>query len=224
VSKSGSSTSKNKYMQDAYKKQASKNNYNAYKAKLNSEQQKVYNSSINRNYNINNKMSFESAMRTRPQRINVYNSRPIYIHVDSHHFGSSFSYGYASVGPWDLWFLLRASELFWYHHWDDIYAYRNYFEAAQFANMEARIRALEAQNIVRDANYLEPGVDPDLQFSNDYQQNHTGSIYYTNRHPSRAGNVIVTLIILLIIVIILVIIIRKVSRPKRSYGSNSGIY
>jgi hypothetical protein len=123
-----------------------------------------------------------------------------------------------------LWFLLRASELFWYHHWLDIYAYRNYFEASQFANMEARVRALEAQNVVRDANYLEPGVDPDLQFSSDYQQKHTNSIYYTNKYPSRAGNVIVTILVMLIIIAVLVIIIRKVSRPKRSYGSNSSIY
>jgi len=224
VSNSSSSTSKNKYMEDAYKKQVSENNYNAYKAKLNSEQQKVYNSSMNRNYNVNNRMSFESAIRTKSQRINAYAKRPIYVNVNTGYFSSPFSYGYASVGPWDLWFLLRASELFWYHHWNDIYAYRNYFDASQFANMEARVKALEAQNIVRDANYLEPGADLDLQFSSDYQQKHTGSIYYTNKHPSRAGNVNVTLVILLIIVVILVSIIKKVSRPKRSYGSNSSIY
>ncbi|MDP4180446.1 MAG: hypothetical protein Q8942_05060 [Bacillota bacterium] len=214
-------SSKKTYMQDAYKKQASTKKYNAT---LNTEQQKVKNSTMNKNYTVSNRMSLEDALRTRPQRITVYNSRPIFVNVNTHYFGSSFSYGYASVGPWDLWFLLRASDMFWYNHWNDIYAYRSYFDAAQFAQMEARVRALEAQNIARNSDYMDPDVDPDLQFSSDYQQSHLDNIYYSNRYPSRSGNPFITFIIIIIIIIVLIIIIRKVSKPKRPKGNYSRIY
>jgi len=178
---------------------------------------------MKRNYSVSNKMNYDTAMSTRPSRIRVYDRRPIYVNVNTRYFGSPFSYGYASVGPWDLWFLLRASDLFWHHHWHDIYAYRNYFDTAQFAQMEARVRALEAQNIVRNESYLDPDVDPDLQFSNEYQQKHASNIYYTNKYPKRAGNPIITIIIIMVVLFLILFIIKKVSRPKRS-GSSSDIY
>lgn len=179
---------------------------------------------MKRNYNLSNKMNLDDAMRTRPSRIKTYSSRPIFVNINTGYFGSPFSYGYASVGPWDLWFLSRASELFWYHHWHDIYAYRNYFEAAQFAQMEARVRALEAQNVVRDTNYLDPDVEPDLQFSSEYQEKNASNIYYSNRSATRAGNPMVTIIVILGMAVVIIVIIKKVSRPKRSQASNSRIY
>ncbi len=204
-------------MEDTYKKQASTKKYNA---SLSSDQKKIYDSSMNRKYSVSNRMDFEDALRTRPQRINYYSSRTVIVNYNTSYFRSPISYGYASVGPWDLWFLMRASEMFWYHHWADIYPYRNYFDASHFAQMEARVRALEAMNIPRDDDYLDPDVDPDLQFSDDYQQRNIDTIYYSNRYPSRVGNPIVTIIIILIIIMILITIIKKVSRPKKPRGQS----
>lgn len=219
---SKTNTQKNTYMQDYYKQQTSSANFKTYNQTLNADQRKVYDSSMNTRYNVGNRMSFEDSLRTRPQRINVYTSRPIRINVIN--FGGPFSYGYAYVGPWDLWFLMRASDLFWYHHWADIYPYRSYFDAVQFAQMEARIRALEAQNIARDPNYMEPGVDPDLQFSNDYLQKNPGAVYYTSKYSQPVGNPVVTVIVIILIVVLLVFILRKVSKPRPRRPSDSRIY
>ncbi len=223
--KSKTDTLKNTYMQETYKKQASQNNYSAYKQKLNDEQKKTYESSFNNTYGSGSRMDFDSAMRTRPQRISDYSTRPIRININTYQFGGPFSYGYAFAGPWDLWFLMRASDMFWYHHWNDIYPYRDYFEAAQFAQMEQRIRALEAQNIPRDATYMEPGVDPDLQLSSDYLEKNVDKYYYTNQYAKPVKNPVGTLIGVVIIIAGLVLILRHFSRrrPKNPYGGG-GIY
>lgn len=225
ASSSKVNTAKSSYMQDYYKKEVSTKNYSAYKQTLNSDQKKVYDESMNSTYKVNNRMNMEDALGSRPQRISYFeSSRPVRIRINTFYFGGPLSYGSAYVGPWDLWFLMRASDLFWYHHWAQIYPYRDYFEAQQFADMQARISQLEQQNIARDPSYMDPGVDPDLQFSNDYQQNHLDSIYYTNKYPNNAGNPLVTLIIIVVIVILLIIIIRKISRPRRIKPSDSRIY
>lgn len=217
-------TLKNSYMQEQYKKQASTANYSDYKSKLNDEQKKVYESSFNRSYNVNNRLDFDEAIRTRPQRINVYNSRPIIINYNSGYFGGPFSYGSAFAGPWDLWFLMRASEMFWYHHWHDIHPYRNYFDDHQFRQMEERIRRLEQQNIARDPNYLEPGIDPDLQFSSEYTEKNLDRVYYTNKYSKPVGNPWLTIVIIVLIVVVLIIILRKVSRPRAKKNFDSRIY
>lgn len=203
-------------MQDEYKKQASTSNYSEYKQKLNSEQQKAYESSFSKSYNVNNRMNFDDALRSRPQRINVFNSRPVYVGLNPVYFGSPISYGHAFAGPWDLWFLMRASDLFWYHHWHDISPYRNYFQEQQFRDMERRVQELEAKNNgVRDENYLEPGVDPDLQFSGEYQEKNLDRIYYTDKYSKPVSNPVQTILILIVIAAGLILIMKNVARPRR---------
>lgn len=218
------STARSAYMKDTFKTTTSKNNYSAYKKGLNDQQKKSYDSSMNNNYKMNNRMNFDDAIRTRPQRMSAFNSRPIFINVNPGYFGGPFSYGRAFVGPWDMWFLMRASELFWYHHWTEISPYGNYFNAAQYAQMDARVKQLEAQGVVKDPNYLEPGVDPDLQLTSDYQEKHIDNMYYTNKSPNNTGSIVVTFIIIGGIIIVLIIFLRKVSRPRPKKGSFSRIY
>lgn len=217
---------KTKYMEDTYKKQASSASYDTYKQKLNEDQRKTYESTMNTKYNTSNKMNFDDAMRTRTSRMSTFEKRPVIVNINTGYFGGPFSYGRAFAGPWDLWFLMRASELFWYHHWNDIRPYSNYFEAAQFANMERRISQLEAQNIARDPNYMEPGVDPDLAFSSEYQEKNLDNIYYTNKYTKPYKNPIKVFIPVLLISVGLIIIIyslsrRKVQKPPKRTG---GIY
>lgn len=213
-------------MQDQYKKEMSKSNYKTYQQKLNDEQKRVYDSSFSNSYRVNNRMNFDDAMRTRSQRISVFDSRPVRIHYNTYYFGGPIGWGSAFVGPWDLFFLLHASDMFWYHHWNDIYAYRDYFDAAEFAARERAIRDMEARNIARDASYMDPDVDYDLQLSNDYQQKNLDKLYYTNRHPSTGGGTVVTIIVLVLIGVGVVLVIRGVSRsrarPKKPH--NSSIY
>ncbi len=166
-------------------------------------------------------MNYDDAVRTRTSRINSFNTRPVFINVNPTLFGGPLSYGYGSVGIWDLWFLMRASELFWYHHWNEISPYRNYFQAKQYSDMEARVKALEQQNIKKDPNYLEPKVSADLQYSPDYQQKHLDQMYYTDKYPGNTGNPVVAVVFLGIGAVILIIVFKRFMRPRvKSFKSD----
>lgn len=222
---SKSSSKKYSYMQDTYKKQVSEKNYNKYKQKLNAEQQKVYNDSMKRDYRTSSRrMSFEDAMNTRTSRINSFNKRPIRINVNSAMFSSPFSYGYAYVGPWDLWFLMRASEMFWYHHWLEILPYKNYFNQEEFEEMEKRIEELEKQRILRDPKYVEPDTDLDLQFSQEYQEENIDKIYYTDKYSTNSISSDDVVNLIMISGVILAIVIRVLSKPKQKKSHYSKIY
>lgn len=211
-------------MKDTYKATASKNNYTAYKKGLNDQQKKTYESSMNQEYTMNSRMNFDDALRTRSSRISSFNRRPIFMNVNPMYFGGPFSYGHAFVGAWDMWFLMRASEMFWFHHWAEISPYRNYFDQQKYTQLESRVKELEGQGVVRDPQYMEPGVDPDLQLSSDYQEKHLNSMYYTNKGPNQVGNVVVVILILGAATGVLILIIRRSARPKSKKSSYSRIY
>lgn len=219
-----SNSVKKSQMEDAFKKAESQRNYTTYKQSLNDEQKKVYDSSMKKSYNTGSKMDFDYAMRTRNQRINTYGTRPVIINVNRGLFGGPLSYGSAYVGIWDLWFLTRASDLFWFHHWHEISPYRNYFEDARYAQMEARVAELESQGYVKDSNYIDPNVDSDLQFSKEYQQQNLDNIYDRNSPQKSSGNPFMIIIILAGSAVLLIVIIKKVSRPKNRAAFSSKIY
>lgn len=212
------------YMQDTYKKQVSSKNYTTYKQKLDSQQKKIYNESLKKDFGLgSNRMHFEDAINTRSSRIKNFSSRrPIFINVNRGMFSSPFSYGYAYVGPWDLWFLMRASDLFWYHHWNEISPYRSYFDNQEYEKLEKRVQELEQQGIKRDPTYLEPGVDPDLQLSQQYQEQNVDKVYYTDKYPARSAGT--TVVIIIVTSVALIIIIRKISKPKKKKAHYSSIY
>lgn len=210
-------------MNDTYKKQSSGRSYTTYQQKLNTEQQKAYNTSYSKNYNYQ-RTGFEDSMRTRPQRISMFDRRPIIVAANPMYFGGPLSYGSAFVGMWDMWFLMRASDMFWFHHWNDIYPYRDYFEASKFADMEKRVKALEQQGVVRDESYVDPEVDPDLQFSDEYTQKNIDKVYYTDKYSTPSTNPVAAVIILVGVGVVLVIILRKVSKPKPKKTFQSRIY
>ncbi|MCX8128746.1 MAG: hypothetical protein N3I35_01445 [Clostridia bacterium] len=222
---SGSKSKKSSYMQDTYNKQASSSKFNSYKQNLNSEQKRVYDSTMNTNYRVKDRMSFEDAMQSRPTRINNFNKRPIFINVNRGYFGGPMGYGSAFIGPWDMFFLMTASHMFWYHHWNEIRPYRDHFNQAEFDRLEARVKELERENNgIRDPNYMEPGIDPDLQFSKEYQQKHLDNIYYTNKYSQPATNPFAIILVILVIAIVLIIILKKVSRPKPKKTYHSRLY
>ena len=220
-----SSSKKYSYMQDTYKKQVSGKNFNTYKQKLNTEQQKVYNDSMKRNYGTGSRrMGFEDAMKTRTSRINSFGKRPIFMNVNTGMFGSPFSYGYAFVGPWDLWFLMRASEMFWYHHWLDITPYKSYFNQQEYEKLEKRVGELEKQGVQRDPNYVDPNTDPDLQFSQQYQEENVDKIYYTDKYSTSSASSGVAVVLIIVSAGALIIVIRKLSKPKPKKSHYSRIY
>lgn len=223
---SNTTSKKNSYMKDTYKSQVSSKNYNTYKQKLNAQQQKVYDDTMKRDFGIGAKrMSFEGAMNSRSSRINSFGTRPIFMNINRGMFGNPFSYGYAYVGPWDLWFLMRASELFWFHHWNEISPYRDYFDKQEYEKLEQRVEELEAQGVQRDPNYLEEGVDPDLQLSQQYQEENVDKVYYTDKYPtSSSAGTGGTIAGIIIISIVLVVAINRVSRPRPKKSHNSRIY
>lgn len=185
---------------------------------MNAEQQKVYDSSMNRNYNVGSRLNYNDALNTRTQRISYFDSTPVRIHVNNYYFGGPLSYGSAFVGIWDLWFLMRASDLFWYNHWNDIYPYRSYFDTNDFAARQAAVMAMQNQGIAKNPSYLDPNVDPDLQFSKVYVDNHMNNIYNVNRH---SANPILTLLVILVFVGMLIFIIKHLLKKpvKPRYSS-----
>jgi hypothetical protein len=222
---SKSTSKKYSYMQDSYKKQVSSKNFNTYKQKLNTEQQKVYNDTLKRDYGTGSRrMGFEDAMNTRSSRINIFTGRPIIMNVNRGMFASPFSYGYAYVGPWDLWFLMRASDMFWFHHWSEISPSRSYFDQQEYDRLEKRVKELEQQGVKRDPNYLDPDVDPDLQLSQQYQEQNVDKVYYTDKYPTSSGSTGTAVVFIIITSVALVIVIKKISKPKRKKSHYSRIY
>ena len=220
---SKTATQKNAYMSEQYKAQTSGSNYSTYKENLNSDQKKTYDESFNKSYTSGSRMNFEDAMNSRSQRINDFSFRPIFVGYNPFYFSGPLTYGMAFAGPWDLWFLMRASDLFWYHHWNDISPYRNYFQESQFQDMENRVKALEQKyNGVRDPNYLEPGVDPDLQFSSDYTAKNIDKVYATGKYSSSWGDSAETVVSVIIAAVIMIVIIRRLSRSGNGTDKNRG--
>lgn len=212
-------------MQDTYKSQVSGKNFSTYKQKLNTDQQKVYTDSMKRSYGSSTRrMGFEDAIKTRTSRINTFSKRPVFVNVNTGMFGSPFSYGYAYVGPWDLWFLMRASELFWFHHWSEISPYKSYFDQQQYADMEKRVKELEQQGVQKDPEYLDPDVDPDLQLSQQYQEENVDKVYYTDKYPTRSASAGAAVVVIIITGVALIIVIKAVSKPKRRKSHYSRIY
>lgn len=211
-------------MESAFKNADSKRSYTTYKQNLNGEQKKVYDSSMKKSFNNVNRMDFDYAMNTRTQRINTFGARPVIINVNRGIFGGSLSYGSAYVGIWDLWFLMRASDMFWFHHWHEISPYRNYFDEVKYAQMEARVAALEAQGNVRNTDYIDPDVDPDLQFSKEYQQQNLNNVYSSKDTSESSNNPVALIIILGGAAVLLIIIVKRVSRPKNRAAFSSRIY
>ena len=222
---SASNSKKSVYMQDAYKKQTSSSNYNSYKQKLNPEQQKAYDSSMNSGFKVNNRMNFEDSVNTRSQRASNMNSRPVFINTRPGLFSGPMRWGMGYVGMWDMFFIMQASNLFWYHHWNEISPYRDNFEEKKFAEMEARVKELEKENNgVRDPNYMDPNVDPDLQLSSDYQGKNLDKIYYTDKYSKPETDPATTIIVIILIGGVLLMVISKAARPKPKKTYNSRIY
>jgi hypothetical protein len=113
---------------------------------------------------------------TRPVRIynvfNPYYSRPVVIYQDS----------YNSLFWW--WLLDRSIDdrAWWaYHHRYDMDPARYQALVATDQQLETRVEQLEAQQAPRDPNYVPPGVDRDLMYSDHYVAQS-----YSNR-PTAAG-------------------------------------
>jgi len=212
-------------MQDTYKKQVSSKNFNTYKQKLNTDQQKVYNDTLNRNYGTSSRrMGFENAMNTRSSRVNTFGQRPIFMNVNRGMFASPFSYGYAFVGPWDLWFLMRASDMFWFHHFSEISPYKSYFNQQEYEKLEKRVKEIETQGTKKDPTYLDPDVDPDLQLSQQYQEKNVDKVYYTDKYPTNSASAGTAIVIIIITSVALIIVIKRLSKPKRKKSHYSRIY
>jgi hypothetical protein len=100
---------------------------------------------------------------SRPVRIysvfNPYYSRPVMVYSDP----------YNSLFWW--WLLDRSIDdrAWWaYHHRYDMDPARYQALVANDQQLEARVQQLEAQQAPRDPNYVPPGVDRDLMYSDHY--------------------------------------------------------
>jgi len=206
--KSKTDTQAEVYMQQYFEKQIPQANYTVYKQELDNKQKEILQTSLNIDYKIYKKMNFEEALRTKARRIAEFDSKPVIVKPNYNIFTGPFSYGSAFAGPWDLWFLLRASDLFWYHHWDEISPFKMYFNEEDFLKRETVIKEMKARNIPVDSSYTELDVDPDLQFSNDYLRKNLFKVYITNKFYKPVNNPFTTLFTILVVTAFLILLIR----------------
>lgn len=113
---------------------------------------------------------------TREVRIHTfyqpYYSRPIVVYNDP--YNSFFWY-------WMLDRSLEERAMWAYCHHSEIDSARYQALLAKDARLEARVRQLEANKTARDPSYVPSGIDPDLQYTDDY----VDSIY--NPHVESAA-------------------------------------
>ncbi len=88
-----------------------------------------------------------------------YYSRPVVVYNDP----------YPSMFWW--WMLDRSLDeraMWAYHHQHDMDQSRYREMCAKDAQLDARVRQLEAQKVARDPNYTPKNMEPDLMYNNDY--------------------------------------------------------
>jgi hypothetical protein len=67
-------------------------------------------------------------------------------------------------------FFFRYVTLEWmFHHWDNIDKRR--LDGVKLQELETKMEQMEQEGSVRDPNYMMPGVDPDLQYSDEELEN-----------------------------------------------------
>ncbi len=215
---------KNTYMQEAFREATSQTSRETYNQKFSEQQQKVNDLMRSGRYFVNERMNFEEAVKTRNDRIASFETRPVTIGANVKLYGDALSYGSARIGPWDFWFLLRAPDLFWYHHWNELSQFREHFDEVGYEKLESRIRALEQKGIPRDPTYVDPDVDPDLQFAEDYLLDNINMVYYTTKHPGSVRHFGLTVAALVIISAVLLVMLKMFSAPVPKEPYRSRIY
>ena len=150
----------------AQKRQESKSNF-----VKGSESKPTYTSPTGKSVNIDNSNRSVQTIRsmnhttyiTRETRIystfGGYYGHPVVVYNDP--FNTFFWY----------WMLDRSLEhraMWAYHHRTEMDTERYKALLAKDAKLEARIKQLEAEKLARDPGYVPPGLDPDLQYTDDY--------------------------------------------------------
>ena len=108
------------------------------------------------------------------------------VHFAPRYFSTPGYYA-PSVGVWDLYFLSRASDLFWYHHWNDRAIRRALYQDkllqdGELRRLEERVRTLESQQVARNPDYLPPDVEPEELYSEDHLEE-----LYASRRERESG-------------------------------------
>ncbi len=209
--KSKTDLQKASYMLDFYNKNTLKVAYNIYKQELTPLQVESYTTGLSTPYTIALMASLETSVANKPARIAAYDTFPARIRLNYTIFSGPFSYGSAYAGPWDLWFLLRASDIFWHNHWDEILPYKEYFNQDDFMKRDAAIKEIRLKGATPDTFALEPNVDADLQFSEEYIQKNIDRIYFTLKFIEPAGSPFTTLFTIFLVILALVLAIRQIS-------------
>lgn len=114
--------------------------------------------------------------------------------------------------------------MFWYQHWLEISPYKSYFNQQEYEKLEKRVDELEKQGVKRDPNYIDPDTDPDLQFSQQYQEQNIDKVYYTDKYSTNTGSSGAVVVMIFITAVGLIIVIRKLSKPKKKRTHYSRIY
>lgn len=87
------------------------------------------------------------------------------------YYGGGFGDPFGNPYFW-MWLMDRPNyQAQWiYHHQAELDQRRLAALYAQNANLQAQVLALQRQGIAPNPNYAPPGLDPDLQYSQDYVQ------------------------------------------------------
>jgi|GEM_PF-6651963 len=90
-------------------------------------------------------------------------------------------------------FLMYASVFWMFNHWDSMDHSR--FQEAKIRELELKFKELEAQGKKRDPNYVDPGVDRDLQYAK-------SSVDYG--HETGVGSIILIVVCFLVFIALVI--------------------
>ncbi|MDD5603137.1 MAG: hypothetical protein PHG48_03500 [Eubacteriales bacterium] len=224
--KSKTDLQKSLYMLDHYTSLSLNSEYHIYPQELTPLQAESLSNGLVTLYKMPDKTAFESSLADKPSRIAAYDKLPLRIRPDYSVFSGPFSYGSVYIGPWDMWFLLRASDEFWFNHWDEIAPYKEYFNQADFEARDSAVKSMMQSGSTPDALMLEQVFSADLQFSEQYIARHLDRIYFTSKYMSQSGNSFTMLFTIALIIAALILLIRHMpgSALRRRYSVRQKYY
>ncbi len=119
----------------------------------------TYRQVVNKNRSLSEFLTIQNTYTRNRRRTDFY---------DAHSPSNNSYYQYTSTGyndPYDNLFFRYVSLTWLFHHWDSIDKSR--FDQERVWAVEAKIKQMEQEGMEPDPNYNMPGVDPDLQYTDE---------------------------------------------------------
>ena len=124
---------------------------------------KTYRDVVRENKSLSDNLTVQNKKNRNKRRKSFYDS---YSPSNNYY---RYSPNVAYRDPYDNFFFKYVTFNWLFHHWNSIDKSR--FDEARLRELEDKVEEMEAQGIERDPNYTLPGMEPDLQYSDEELEN-----------------------------------------------------